>query len=640
MASIPYRPEVDGLRAFAIAIVVLFHLAPGLLPGGYLGVDIFFVISGYLITSIILTDCSAGDFTFREFWARRIRRIMPAAAFLIAAVLLAAVLLDYPQRALSMVGRQAVASLAFVANYAMKVIAGDYWAPASETLALLHHWSLAVEEQFYLVYPLLLIGLLWFDRRRAFWALALLGIASLAAYMLVSRINPPSAFFLPQYRAWELLAGCLLAFVPISQRRAGIEYVGAFLMIGAVIGAPFLEVLPGLAACVAVAGAAAYIHAASGMAIPSRLLSTNPTVVIGKASYSLYLWHWPCIVMAKTMADLLERQALVWASLPMMALGTIISYRWVEKKGRQIRSPFVFAAIILAGLMVLSVLAALNKREPSTPGVNRPSWLAASYDCVHNPPIPLIGDTHVGFDLPDENINQRRADGHLTGVDAGAQGSSEQWCLLGDSHALMWAARLDRHATATGRALRIYAGIGLSPLLTESPGAGLDKVRRSEFNRARLAYIASARPELVIIAMRWDSAQRAGQMPLVDLLLSEIHKASPSSRVILIGQPPVARISVNGPQWVAWRSSWGAQFDTAPLADVPETAEALRHLRAISAQQNHVGVWDPAPFLLLGNRVRVVVDGEILIRDDDHLSEQGAAFVSSTLAQFIDSRLK
>jgi peptidoglycan/LPS O-acetylase OafA/YrhL len=640
MASIPYRPEVDGLRAFAIAIVVIFHLAPGLLPGGYLGVDIFFVISGYLITSIILAEYSAGRFSLREFWARRIRRIMPAAAFLIAAVLLAAVVLDYPQRALSMVGRQAVASLAFVANYAMKVIAGDYWAPASETLAFLHHWSLAVEEQFYFVYPLLLIGLLCLDKRRVFWALALLGVASLAAYMLVSRTNPPSAFFLPQYRVWELLAGCLLAFVPIGQRRVGVEYVGAVLMVGAVIGAPFLDVLPGLAACVAVAGAAAYIHAASGLAVPSRLLSANPAVTIGKASYSLYLWHWPCIVMAKTMADLLERETLAWVSLPMMALGTIVSYRWVEKMGRQMRSPFIFAAVTLVGLMAFSVAATLNKREPSTPGVNRPSWLAAAYDCVRNPPIALIGDTHVGFDLPDENINPRRADGHLTGVDAGARGSAEQWCLLGDSHALMWAAQLDRHASSAGKALRIYAGIGLSPLLTESPGAGLDKARRSEFNQARLAYIASSRPELVIIAMRWDSAQRAGQMPLVDQLLSEIHRASPSSRIILIGQPPVARISVNGPQWVAWRSSWGAQFDTAPLADVPATAESLRHLRTVSDQQKHVGLWDPAPLLLIGNRVRVVVDSQILIRDDDHLSEQGAAYVSSALGQFIDSRLK
>jgi len=639
MASIPYRPEVDGLRALAIAAVVVFHLLPESLPGGYLGVDIFFVISGYLITSIILADRDAGTFTLRDFWARRIRRILPAAAFLLAGVLVASVLLDYPQRALSIVGRQAVASLTFAANIAMKVMAGDYWAPASETLVLLHHWSLAVEEQFYLVYPLALAGLLALSRRVAFATLALLGAGSLVACLAVSRSDPPAAFFLPHYRAWELLVGCLLAFAPASRRLPGLEWSGVGMMAAALAAAPLMGPSPGWATVLAVAGAALYIRHAEGFSAPSRLLSTPPAVGLGKISYSLYLWHWPAIVMAKIMADLLEKPLLFWLSIPAMTIGTWISYAWVEKTGRRLTSPYKFAAVTLAALLALSAWATLNLREPSTPGIDRPSWRAAAYDCVQNPRGPIIGERHIGFDLPDPALTPRRSDGHLTGVLAGAPGASADWFLLGDSHALMWASQLDVLAKSSGKTLRVYAGIGLNPLLTDSPGAGLDRARRAEFNQARLERLAAERPSLVLVAMRWDNAQRGGLMPKFKELIAAIRKASPASRILLLGQPPIARIGVSGPQWVAWRASWGAPTATAPLADVPAVADGLVSLRAIADRQGSTSVWDPSPWLLFDGRVRVVEQGRVLLRDDDHLSEEGAAWVAPHLGAAVSASL-
>lgn len=633
MASITYRPEIDGLRAFAITIVVLFHLTPAALPGGYLGVDIFFVISGYLITSIVLADYKAGRFSLRDFWARRIKRILPAAAFLLVCVLATAVLLEYPQRALSIVGRQAVASVTFLANFALQVMAGDYWAPAAETLVLLHHWSLAVEEQFYLIYPVALLALLAFSSRTTAIILALVGGLSLAAYMLMAASSPSSVFFLPHYRAWELLAGCLLVFIPPKSVSVGLGWFGLILMMIAIAGAHYLGPKPGFAAVLAVTGTALFIYSSTAKS-PQAIWLTQPAVVtLGKASYSLYLWHWPCIVFAATIATLVENEYVKWASIPFMVVGTYVSYVWIESWGRRLKSPYVFAGIALPVLLSLSLWAAVNSREPITPGIGRPSWLARSYDCVQNPPIFLIGDKHVGFNLPPAEANLLQPDSHKTGILVGAAGSKANWYLLGDSHALMWANQLTRHAESRKKTLRVYAGIGLSPLLTETPGAGLDLRRRAEFNNSRLEALTRERPEVVILAMRWDNAMRAGLMPKVVELIDKIHELTPETKIILVGQPPLADISVNAPQWVSWRLAWGMPVETAPLADQTASNEARATLNELTTRHPSLIYCDPASILISKNRVIIVDQGEILYRDDDHLSEEGAARAISILTK-------
>lgn len=625
MASITYRPEIDGLRAFAITIVVLFHLIPAALPGGYLGVDIFFVISGYLITSIILADFKAGRFSLRDFWARRIRRILPAAAFLLICVLAAAVLLEYPQRALSIVGRQAVASVTFLANFALQVMAGDYWAPAAETLVLLHHWSLAVEEQFYLIYPAVLLTLLAFSSRTAAIILALVGGLSLAAYLLMATSSPSSVFFLTHYRIWELLAGCLLVFTSPKNVSDALGWLSLILILVAIAGAPYLGPEPGFAAVLAVAGTSLFIYASTAKSPQAAWLTQPAVVTLGKASYSFYLWHWPCIVFAATIATLVENDYVKWASIPFMIVGTYVSYVWIESWGRRLKSPYVFAGITLPILLGLSLWAAVNSREPITPGIGRPSWLARSYDCVQNPPIFLIGDKHVGFNLPPAEANLLQPDSHKTGILTGAAGSKANWYLLGDSHALMWANQLARYAESRKKTMRVYAGIGLSPLLTKTPGAGLDLRRRTEFNNSRLEALAQDQPEVVILAMRWDTTMRAGLMPKVVELIDKIHELTPETKIVLVGQPPLADINVNAPQWVSWRLAWGMPVETAPLADQTDSYEARAMLNELKTRHPSLTFCDPASIFISKNRVTIVDQSEILYRDDDHLSEEGAA---------------
>ena len=625
MSSIAYRPEIDGLRAFAIATVVLFHLLPGVLPGGFLGVDIFFVISGYLITSIILADRSAGRFTLRDFWARRIRRILPAAAFVLAVVLLAALLLDYPQRALSTIGRQAAGSLALAANFGLRIMVGDYWAPASEDFALLHLWSLAVEEQFYLIYPLLAVALLGLSRRLAVAAFAALGLASLVFCLLAVNTDPSAAFFFPQYRAWEILAGCVLAFLPSLFAGAWMSWTGAGVIIAAIALSPLMGPSPGLASILAVAGACLFIAARPGSSAPTRVASHPAIVTLGKASYSLYLWHWPCIVMTREIAGLLERPLLAWLSIPIMVAGTWISYSWIEKWGRSLRSPYVFAVLTVSCLMAFSIWAAGNEKIPATPGIEKPTWLVRAYDCVQAPSLPLIGEKNLGFIQPDPTVNPRNPRGHVEGVLAGAPGATTGWFLTGDSHALMWASQLDRLAKQQGKSLHVFGGLrALSPLLLRHGGSGLTDQQREQFNEARLAYIDAKQPEIVFLAMRWGVAHKDGELPLLDELVTKIHELSPRSRIILFSQLPLVDISVNSNQWVAWRMSWGMDYHTAPMAEAPEVADANAFLRSVADRYPFVQVADFSQSYVRQGRILMVEDKKILFRDDDHVTEEGA----------------
>ncbi|MDR2165965.1 MAG: acyltransferase [Zoogloeaceae bacterium] len=204
-----YRPDIDGLRAFAVLAVVGFHAFPGIFPGGFVGVDVFFVISGYLITSIILKGCLAGNFSFAEFYARRIRRIFPALLTVLVAVLIAGYFLCFADE-LARLGFHAVAGVFFLANLSHLMAAGNYFAPAADHQPLLHLWSLGIEEQFYLVWPLVLLLL----AKRP--GMVLRGIPLLLALSFIINISwidghPVENFYLPFGRAWELLAGSTLA---------------------------------------------------------------------------------------------------------------------------------------------------------------------------------------------------------------------------------------------------------------------------------------------------------------------------------------------------------------------------------------------------------------------------------------------
>ncbi|MGY3137904.1 peptidoglycan/LPS O-acetylase OafA/YrhL [Bradyrhizobium sp. USDA 4501] len=288
-----YRPDIDGLRAVAVSLVVLGHAFPQYVPGGFVGVDIFFVISGYLITGIIYGDIQNGSFSLATFYARRIRRIFPALIVVLIAAFIAGWQLLMPSELVAL-GKEIAAGAGFSANL-LFYSEGGYFDAAAQTKPLLHLWSLGIEEQFYLVWPLLLWALMrW--RIAAAAPLALIFIASLVANILVVRTNPEAAFYQPFTRAWELAAGALVAVCLPNGFSAARDLLGWFaLAVIASVTAFYSPSMtyPGIAAVAPVAAAAALI-----MSGRNRFLSTRTAVAIGLISYPLYLWHWPILVFA------------------------------------------------------------------------------------------------------------------------------------------------------------------------------------------------------------------------------------------------------------------------------------------------------------------------------------------------------
>ena len=310
-----YRREIDGLRALAVLPVVLYHLQIGydgfrLLPGGFLGVDIFFVLSGYLITHIILTELrDTGGVSLRRFYVRRARRILPLLLLVILASLLAAPFLLLPSEAERMAW-SVLASLAFVSNFFWYYELGSYGAADGLVQPFLHTWSLAIEEQFYLVFPLLMIVMSrWLSLRGMLWGLGIAALASLAAAHAMTLTAQDASFFSPLSRAWELLAGSLLAalavFRPGVHLRDGtvLRLLPKLALAGIAAAMWFTELQtvthPGLSTLPVVLATAVLIWCARPGEAVTRFLSWAPMVFTGRLSYSVYLWHFPVFAFGR-----------------------------------------------------------------------------------------------------------------------------------------------------------------------------------------------------------------------------------------------------------------------------------------------------------------------------------------------------
>ncbi|NOT40687.1 MAG: acyltransferase, partial [Alphaproteobacteria bacterium] len=301
-SEIAYRPDVDGLRTIAVGTVILFHGKLGIFPGGFVGVDVFFVISGFLISSILLGEIAHGRFSLAGFYERRIRRILPALITVLAAVMVAGALFFSPQDYVTL-AKSAKAAALFYANFHFERQAG-YFMPEAETQPLLHTWSLAVEEQFYLIAPLFLWAIARLQRRWQIAAVVAAFVASLAFSVWGTAQGDSSAFYLPYSRAFELLLGTMLAMGLFPAFRSSVvaEAVGAAGLAMIAVAVLFFSAstpFPGYAALLPCVGAAFIIASgARHSTVVARLLSTPAMVFTGKISYSLYLWHWPIFVFA------------------------------------------------------------------------------------------------------------------------------------------------------------------------------------------------------------------------------------------------------------------------------------------------------------------------------------------------------
>ena len=334
-----FRPDVEGLRAVAILPVVLYHAAHGLAPGGFVGVDVFFVISGYLITGIIAGELNEGRFSLASFYERRVRRIFPALFFMLAGACLLA-FLTLPPQALREFAKTVISTVLFSSNIQFLQLSG-YFDGSGDLKPLLHTWSLAVEEQFYIGFPLLMLIIYRWFRSKLLPILALATLLALAKSLWVFHKAPMAAFYLTPNRAIELLVGVMLsvAVLPELKHRLGRELctgLGLLLILGCVMCYDAASPFPGWRALVPCVGAALIILGGrDGDSTVRTLLSLGPIRYVGAISYALYLWHWPLLVFTQHYTFGEPSRAQLMTAVAAAFVLAAISGRFIERPFRQ-----------------------------------------------------------------------------------------------------------------------------------------------------------------------------------------------------------------------------------------------------------------------------------------------------------------
>lgn len=374
-ARIPYRPEIDGLRAIAVIPVVMFHAGFSVFEGGFIGVDVFFVISGFLITSLIAEDLKRGRFTLAGFYERRIRRILPALYAVLAFCAVAAIGTLDP-RIIDDVGASLLSVLAFVSNIYFWKVSG-YFGDPTDLIPLLHTWSLSVEEQFYVVFPILLWVAWFLGRFKLVLLLGVLVVASLAAAEWGWRNDATANFFLTPFRVWELLIGALVALAPVERVRsvAGIRLSRAASLVSLLVLVAVFVLFdedtphPSLLTLLPVAATAGIILFCNGTGVAGAILANRFMVGIGLVSYSLYLWHQPIFVFARLCSPA-PPSLLAFGLLGLLSLAiAYLSWRFIEQPFRNRarigrRQVFVLAGITSSVAAMIGTLFVTGNTVP------------------------------------------------------------------------------------------------------------------------------------------------------------------------------------------------------------------------------------------------------------------------------------
>lgn len=636
VADLNYRPDIDGLRAVAVLAVVLHHLSAPLLPGGYVGVDVFFVISGYLITRIISREIEEGNFTFARFYERRARRIFPALFAVLAISVVAGYALLLPSDMTATL-RGALGTLFFASNIVFwRDFKEGYFAATDAGLnPLLHTWSLAVEEQFYVFFPVLLLACFRWTRRYIVFVLTACALVSLVGAALLVHSKSVAVFFLSPFRAWELLVGALLAVGAVPPLRSRVlreALAGAGLVAIAVACVVYDDktTFPGLTALVPVLGAAALIYTGGiGPTTAGRLLQLPPMVWVGLVSYSLYLWHWPVIVYTRYAIGFEPINSYI-PLLFIVSLGlAALSYRFIEqpfRRGANISGRMVFASSAVL-VMLLSALAAAGLLRGGFESRFGPE--VVKLDQARNPPIPFRNCD--GRPLEDSCV-------------LGTSSGEVKTLIWGDSHALAWAPALDEIFKEKGeRAL--FANSSACPPMVDANNA-IKPVCASQ-NRAVQDYLLKhSAVETVVMAAYWStyfkddgpiSATRKGAVlsgvPAAQVALSDtliwLHQAG--RRVVLIGPVPVYEKSV--PLALALGTATSRELLRQSMAEQMSKHAPFFEVAAAAGKSASFLLVDPINWLCKEGDCAIIADSKALYRDSHHLSVAGAMAMKPQLTE-------
>ena len=654
-----YREDIDGLRAISVLAVLLNHAGIGLFSGGFIGVDIFFVISGYLITTIIVREIELNDFSLIGFYERRIRRILPA-LLVVVAFTVAVCAIMYDTEKFRQFGKSVIATTLFASNINFWQESGYFDAP-SRLKPLLHTWSLAVEEQFYIVFPLFMAALYRYSRKSAPAILMGTAVLSLGLGIFTMTTDPSAAFYLAHLRAWELLVGGILALnlIPSGVGKTKRNVIGLAGL--AMIAFPIFQYsddtnFPGIAALPPVLGAALIISSGlEGKSLAGRFFSFPPLVFIGKISYSLYLWHWPLIIFTKYYMIRQMTSVETWVLIAVTLIVSTLSWRFVEtpfrsKQFLSTRQIYAFAAAGMAMMLFAGSVVYFFQGFPERPGLEH---------------LAIDTKKEEAWLFQECNINYVDEPQAISPCEIGDKSKPPSFIIWGDSHTPTYGKAIHISAKQYELSGTLTYAQGCPTLLNIFPEPQFGDVKCIDYNEMVLSYLKE-HPEIntVILASRWtkwveDSLykQEGGEHSILVDTLNEAPSNATSEELFILGLErtittliamdrnviiiaPLPEIGYDVPSanFIAGRTGRDINQIIAPSME-EYLARNQRTLAILKSFEERDGIQliEPWKFLCQTGACRAVVSGIPLYRDDDHLSVFGSELISPVFDPFFES---
>jgi len=654
-SQITYRPDIDGLRAIAVLAILFYHARFTAFAGGYVGVDVFFVISGFLITSIIIKDINAGEFSIARFYERRIRRIFPALYVILLFVLIATYFLYNPENFTQAI-KSVIATVGFVSNILFWTETGYFDAPAT-LKPLLHTWSLAVEEQFYIFFPLLLVFITRFFRAKLRGILIGLAAVSLLVSLYVINQNPASSFYFPHLRAWELLIGSLLVFIkPSVKPNMVLAHLLSILGLGMILASTFLytetTLFPGLSALLPTLGSAIIIYSSfHNRSIVGKLLSLPPFVFIGKISYSLYLWHWPIIIFGMYYIIQIPTTTQMWILVTISFFLAALSWHFVENpfraKGFLTRQRiFIFAGGAMTATLVVSGLLYFTQKTPG-------HFSQEELETFSNT-IPSWNEREGCIESDQTNLKD------LNRCMLGDGKVQPSFLVWGDSHAEALAPSIDEAARLNNMTGYVANHASCPPIL------GIYRKGKTfcvDINNRILTYIEEhPKWETIILVSRWTvstEGERYKTDPEAVVTLVDTQSSIPEGsntlifeagmqrtiekllalhrKVVIVSTVPEVGYNVPSAYFIALRTGRDVNQIIAPTFNEyhQRNATANEVIAKLQSQYN-ILVIDPSSVLCDQTNCKVVRDGKPMYIDSNHLSYFGASYVSGIFQPIFD----
>lgn len=685
------RLDIQGLRALAVALVVAFHLFPAHLPGGYIGVDIFFVISGFLITGHLLREVEIrGHVRVTEFWARRVRRLLPASLLVLLVTLVLTMTVMPANTRIQNYGDIGYAA-GYILNWRLAADSVDYLNAAFSPSLVQHYWSLSIEEQFYFVWPILLavaVGVAALvkkpSRRFVLAALALVFVLSFAFSIFETARSQPSAYFLTTTRAWEFAAGALIAVVPAASLRArnrGIVSMIALVTIGASAflfgqASPF----PGAIALIPVAATAILIwngdaHALGWKYEPQRLARNRTIQFLGDTSYAIYLWHWPMILAAAALVPAWQDWQRAVLVIPITVVLAWLTLRFIENPVRQWRGvlarrgvTFALTGALISAILCVttmqtvaieqklaqrqadleSPLVSSERATPEVPALTKFQGCLGAYAILNSCEDPhaydaaLIDATLAQEDKPWRWIHERINDEECTQVTVGSRperacdfpGSGKQVLLIGDSHADQLLRPLQSVAEEAGWGLRLASRSACALFTLPSAGQDENTARCAQWGEAQLSSMV-ADPDLDVVMI---SVRVSGSEQLIDARPGLKRLRDAGKQVIVIRDVPAVGVRgldgerLTGPECLI---SQGA-VDDACSWPAEEGADWISE----AATELGISVIDTHQLLCPENICHTIIGGVVVYTDDNHLTGVFALSMEGWLAKELEPLIR